>query len=209
MPNRRRPSPLSSAIEIVWSDEITEVLITQRRRHQAQFNEQSRHDDLWTRIANHLRNNYQFEVTTKQCQTKFYALIRGYENLKRLHSSDPDADGVEIRSPSRHDRMFYENLSDEFWTCGGDYLKMIVTIEYSLIIYFTIDRYQDVYRRYTRQRRDRNRRAQNRSRSRSRTRHRDDSNDRSREQSLLRILNNYINNRSRSSRSRSRSRYRY
>jgi FtsZ-interacting cell division protein YlmF len=114
------------------------------------------------------------------------------------------------------------NLSDEFWTRGGDYLKMIVTIEYSLIIYFTIDRYQDVYQRYTRRRRDRNRRAQNRSRSRSRTRHRDDRddrtrhrndrNDRSREQSLLRILNNYINNRSRSSRSsrsRSRSRYRY
>lgn len=122
----RRLSPVSSAADIVWPDDITEVLINQRRRHQDQFSEQTRHNDLWTRIANHIRNNYRFEVTARQCQVKFYALIRGYENLKRLMSNDPDEDGVEIRSPMRHDRLFYTNLSDEFWTRGGDYLKMIM-----------------------------------------------------------------------------------
>lgn len=121
---------LLPADDITWPDDITEVLIEQRRRHQTRFSEQTRHDRLWTRIANHIRINYQFNVTARQCQVKFYALKRGYENLKRLLSDDPDADGIAIRSPVRHDRLFYNNLSDEFWTNGGDYiyicLKMIM-----------------------------------------------------------------------------------
>lgn len=127
MRNRnRRLLPVSAAAEIVWPDDITEALIEQRRRHQTRFSEQTRHDDLWTRIANHIRINYRFDVTARQCQVKFYALKRGYENLKRLMSNNPDADGIAVRSPVRHDRLFYNNLSDEFWTHGGDYLTMIV-----------------------------------------------------------------------------------
>ena len=60
------------------------------------------------------------EVTARQCQIKWYSLKRGYENLKRLMSDDPDADGVIIRSPHWHDRMFFKDLSDEFWLNGGD-----------------------------------------------------------------------------------------
>jgi hypothetical protein len=122
--NQVRVSRLSPAHEIIeWADDIVLELITQRRRHQQLFADNTRHDSLWTRIANYIRGRYGYEVTARQCQVKWYALKRGYENLKRLYSADPDADGVAIRSPHWHDRLFYSNLTDEFWLQGGDYLN--------------------------------------------------------------------------------------
>ena len=50
--------PIRVAAEIIWPDDVTEVLIEQRRRHQTRFSEQTRHDRLWTRISDliHLMN---------------------------------------------------------------------------------------------------------------------------------------------------------
>ena len=84
---------------IEWETEMARVLIEERRRLQQSFSDRSRHDSLWTRIANYIRGIYQYEVTARQYQVKWYSLKRGYENLKRLMSDDPDADGVQVRSP--------------------------------------------------------------------------------------------------------------
>ena len=124
MTNTRRNLPrLSPAPEIIeWETDMARVLIEERRRLQQSFSDRSRHDSLWTHIANYIRGIYQYEVTARQCQVKWYSLKRGYENLKRLMSDDPDADGVQVRSPHWHDRIFFKNLSDEFWLNRGDYL---------------------------------------------------------------------------------------
>src|SRR3989337_850979 len=124
MTNTRRSLPrFSPAPEIIeWETDMARVLIEERRRLQQSFSDRSRHDSLWTRIANYIRGTYQYEVTARQCQVKWYSLKRDYENLKRLMSDDPDADGVQVRSPHWHDRIFFENLSDEFWLNRGDYL---------------------------------------------------------------------------------------
>lgn len=124
MTNTRRTLPrLSPAPEIIeWETDMARVLIEERRRLQQSFSDRSQHDRLWTRIANYIREEYQYEVTARQCQVKWYSLKRGYENLKRLMSDDPDADGVQVRSPHWHDRVFFDNLSDEFWLNRGDYL---------------------------------------------------------------------------------------
>ena len=117
MTNTRRNLPrLSPAPEIIeWETDMARVLIEECRRLQQSFSVWTRHDILWTRIANYICGTYQYEVTARQCQVKWYSLKRGYENLKRLMSDDPDADGVQVRSPHWHDRIFFENLSDEFW----------------------------------------------------------------------------------------------
>jgi hypothetical protein len=124
MTNTRRNLPrLAPAPEIIeWQTDMARVLIEERRRLEQSFSDRSHHDSLWTRIANYIRGTYQYEVTARQCQVKWYSLKRGYENLKRLMSDDPDADGVQVRSPHWHDRVFFENLSDEFWLNRGDYL---------------------------------------------------------------------------------------
>lgn len=105
-----------------WPDHIARTLIEQRRRHQQLFEDHTYHNDLWTRIANHIRRRHQYEVTARQCQVKWYALKSGYQNLKRLLSDNPDGDGYVIKSPNWHDRMFYDELSDEFWEHTGKYL---------------------------------------------------------------------------------------
>ena len=87
--NRNRPSRLSPAPEnLEWPDDITSILIQQRRRHQHLFAELTQHDRLWTRIANHIRSRYNFEVSARQCQVKWYTIKRGYENLRRIMSDD-------------------------------------------------------------------------------------------------------------------------
>jgi hypothetical protein len=103
-----------------WTDDMTLILIQQRRQHQQLFDVNTRHNDLWTRIANYIRRHNQYEITARQCQVKWYALKSGYENLKRLLSENPDEEGYEIRSPNWHDRIFYDELSDEFWHHTGN-----------------------------------------------------------------------------------------
>ena len=105
-----------------WPDDTVLTLIEQRRRHHQLFEDNTCHTNLWIRIANHIWNNHQYEVSARQCQVKWYSLKSGYENLKRLLSRDPDTDGHEIRSPNWHDRKFYDELSDEFWLRDGNYI---------------------------------------------------------------------------------------
>ena len=119
--NRRNLARLLPAPEIIeWDTNMARVLIEECRRLQQQFSDRTRHDALWIRIANYIRSRYQYEVTACQCQIKWYSLKRGYENLKRLMSDDPDADGVIIRSSHWYDRMFFKDLLDEFWLNGSD-----------------------------------------------------------------------------------------
>ena|SRR5215475_3620031 len=103
-----------------WPDDVVLVLIQQRRQHQQLFEVNTRHSDLWTRIANYIRHHHQCEITARQCQVKWYALKSGYENLRRLLSENPDEEGYQIKSPNWHDRMFYDELSDEFWCRTGN-----------------------------------------------------------------------------------------
>ena len=97
-----------------WTDDTTLTLIRQRRRFHNLFQVNTHHNDLWTRIANYIRNHHQHEVSARQCQVKWYSLKSGYENLKRLLSTDPDVDGHELRSPNWHDRKFHEELAMNF-----------------------------------------------------------------------------------------------
>ncbi|GBB83494.1 hypothetical protein RclHR1_10200001 [Rhizophagus clarus] len=105
-----------------WPDDIALILIKQRQRHHQLFENNTHHLDLWTRIANYIRHHHQYEILARQCQVKWYSLKRGYKNLKRLLSRDPDADGYELRNPNWHDCKFYDELSDEFWLRSGDYI---------------------------------------------------------------------------------------
>lgn len=111
-----QPAP----VIIHWPFNVTRVLIQQRRRHHQLFEDSMRHNLLWTRIANHIQRNYNYQVTATQCQIKWYALKNGYENSRRLLQGNPNGDT--IRSPNFYDRRFYNEMADEFWTQTGNYL---------------------------------------------------------------------------------------
>ena len=107
---------------VEWPNDIMLTLIEQRRKHHQLFEDNTRHTNLWIRIANHIRHHHQYEVSARQCQVKWYALKSGYENLKRLLSRDPDTDGYELRNLNWHNRKFHDELSDEFWLCNSNYI---------------------------------------------------------------------------------------
>ena len=114
------PPQLQPAPNIVqWPFNVARALIQQRRRHHQLFEDSTRHSRLWTRIANHLQRNYNYQVTATQCQIKWYALKSGYENSKRLLHGNQS--GHNIRSPNHYDRRFYNEMADEFWTQTGNY----------------------------------------------------------------------------------------
>jgi hypothetical protein len=114
--------PLNPTEPVVeWPDDITLTLIQQRRQLHRLFDFNTRHTDLWMRIANYIRNHHQYEITGRQCQVKWYSLKSGYENIERLLSNDSDTDGYRLKSSNCHDRKFHEELSDEFWLQTGNY----------------------------------------------------------------------------------------
>ena len=115
-PAQVAPAP----VIIQWPFDVTLALIQQRRRHHQRFEDSTRHNPLWTRIANHIQNNYNYRVVASQCQIKWYALKQGYENSKRLLQGNPS--GQTIRSPNFYYRRFYNEMADEFWTQTGNYL---------------------------------------------------------------------------------------
>ena len=115
------PSPqVPLPVIIQWPYIVTLALIQQRRRHHQRFEDSTRHNPLWTRIANHIQRNYNYQVTATQCQVKWYALKQGYENSRRLLQGNPN--GHTIRSPNTYDRRFYNEMGDEFWLQTGNYL---------------------------------------------------------------------------------------
>jgi hypothetical protein len=102
-----------------WPDDATEGLIRRRRFYQEEFRVTAiqRQRRLWTRISNHIFNQYNFNVTEDQCRNKWNALLAGYNNLKDLTS------GIRTDcTPSLYDRKFHNELSDEFWKITGNYL---------------------------------------------------------------------------------------
>ena len=101
-----------------WSDDATRSLIRQRRRHHQAFDSTTRHDALWTRIANHIINNHNFQISATQCRNKWYSLTQGYENARIILQGNPE--GLVVRSPNHHDCQFHFDMSDEFWNTSGN-----------------------------------------------------------------------------------------
>lgn len=108
-------------MSIVWTIPATLSLIRLRRNYQTHFELAANRDhaNLWNNISLQIIFNQNFMVTGRQCQIKWQILKSGYENASRILSGD--FDDHEIRSPNRYDRMFYQEMSDEFWLRTGNY----------------------------------------------------------------------------------------
>jgi Myb/SANT-like DNA-binding protein len=106
-----------------WPKDATFTLIQYRRRYHELFEDRSirDHTEIWMRIARKILQRDNFLVNAQQCKTKWRALKRGYENLRRLFNGNPR--GFPIHSPNTYDTRFYNELSDEFWEQTGNYLS--------------------------------------------------------------------------------------
>ena len=94
-----------------WRDDATETLIKRRRLLQSLFATTRIQDQgsFWETISQDImRAHPGFTVTAIQCRRKFNALVHGYKNFNH--------------SPSRHDEMFQNELSDQFWLGDDNYL---------------------------------------------------------------------------------------
>lgn len=115
-----------------WSEDATSTLIRYRRRYHYLFEDRTirDHSGIWERIANRIQVIDNFVVSNYQCRTKWQALKRGYENLRRMFDGNPD--GFPVHSPNTYDTRFYNELSDEFWNVTGNYsdndIKLIMLI---------------------------------------------------------------------------------
>jgi hypothetical protein len=105
-----------------WSQDATYSLIRLRRHYHDNFEyvSNNRHATLWIAISNALRV-YGFTANPQQCRTKWYSLKYGYENLERLQNGQ-NPHNQPISNPTLHDRLFHQELSDEFWLRTGNYL---------------------------------------------------------------------------------------
>jgi hypothetical protein len=103
-----------------WTYSATLYLIRLRRYYHDYFDvaTNNRHRNIWTAIANAIQTNANFTATEEQCRTKWYSLKYGYENLQRLHGQNPH--NQPISNPTMHDRLFFLELSDEFWLRSGN-----------------------------------------------------------------------------------------
>lgn len=107
-----------------WTTNAAIELIRQRRTNHAQFDQpHSNHDNLWTTVSNGLFAAAGFVATPGQCRRKWNDLKRGYENLQRILSNNPQ--GYPLRSPNSFDHACYVEMSDEFWTRTSNYLFQI------------------------------------------------------------------------------------
>lgn len=108
-------------MSIVWPTNATLLLIRLRREYHTQFELAANRDHaaIWSNISLRIIIALNFIVTGRQCQIKWQALKSGYENASRILNENPD--GYEIRSPNRYDRVFYQEMSDEFWLNTGNY----------------------------------------------------------------------------------------
>jgi hypothetical protein len=77
----------------------------------------TKHAVIWDEIATKINNHHPAQVTGRQCQVKWAALVRGYENSRRIRVGNPE--GFPIRSPNRFDVAFYHLMRDEFWLPQG------------------------------------------------------------------------------------------
>ncbi|UZO25635.1 uncharacterized protein OCT59_017900 [Rhizophagus irregularis] len=111
-----------------------------------------------------------FAATPRQCQTKWNALKRGYENLSRIINNNDD--DISIISPNSFDRACFADMNNKFW------LQTDESIDGSMLRMIDVDMNIDC------EGKEESRDAgPNRSRSRSRDRRRDRSRDRRRDRS--------------------------
>jgi hypothetical protein len=104
---------------MVWTFDATEDLINLRNDYREEFENalNTEHAAIWDGIATEINNHHPAQVTGRQCQVKWAALIRGYENSRRIRVGNPE--GFPIRSPNRFDVAFYHLMRDEFWLPQG------------------------------------------------------------------------------------------
>ena len=57
------PPAVPAPVIVQWPFDVTLALIQQRRRHHQRFEDTTRHNHLWMRIANHIQNNYNYQMT--------------------------------------------------------------------------------------------------------------------------------------------------
>jgi len=180
-------NPVIINVQRTWPEDATLTLIRYRRRYHDSFEDRSNrdHTDIWTRIANRIQTLDNFIVSGHQCRTKWQALKRGYENIRRMLDGNPD--GFPVHSPNTYDTRFFNELSDEFWNETSNYpsndIKNNYLINLSYLHYLFLDRYQRAYREHRIDRRRYEHRERGRSRYRSRSRNRSRSRDRSRNRS--------------------------
>ena len=98
-----------------WTFNMTQNLIELRAEYQDDFENSANRDhiDIWNRIAIRISFRDQTLVTARQCQIKWRALRRGYDNVCRILSGNRE--GFPIQSPNLFDIEFFEMMSDEFW----------------------------------------------------------------------------------------------
>ncbi|GET55967.1 hypothetical protein GLOIN_2v1815051 [Rhizophagus irregularis DAOM 181602=DAOM 197198] len=113
-----------------WTINAARQLIAERRNLHQQFERiaNCHHVNAWTIIANRVFVATGFAATPRQCQTKWNALKRVYENLSRIINNNDD--DIPIISPNSFDRACFADMNDEFWlqtdeSIDGSMLRMI------------------------------------------------------------------------------------
>ena len=125
-------------MSLIWPINATLILIRQRRIEQPNFEwvANYEHNQIWTRISLQILIIDGFYTSARQCQIKWQALKSGYENLAYILNSNPD-DHM-IRSPNRYDRLFYKEMSDEFWISTSDYLIHLLLFFKAIYLYILL-----------------------------------------------------------------------
>src|SRR6266545_4914360 len=105
-----------------WSQNATYSLICLRCHYHDHFKyvSNNRHAAIWIAISNALQM-YEFIANPQQYRTKWYSLKYRYENLERLQSGQ-NLHNQPISNLMLYDRLFHQELSDEFWLRTGNYL---------------------------------------------------------------------------------------
>ena len=113
----------------LWTLNVAENLINLRAEYQSQFEyaRNSDHAGLWKRIANNLNTDNTIQITARQCQNKWYSLVRGYHNSKRILKGEARRT-TNLVSPNRYDVQFYELMRSEFWLPRGSSLNLLLFI---------------------------------------------------------------------------------
>src|SRR3954468_16110988 len=109
----------------IWTFDATQDLINLRFDYRLQFENASnhKHSGLWDQISIQISNTNPIQVSGRQCQIKWNALVHGYENIRRIRIENPE--GFPLRSPNRYDIEFYGMMEDEFWLPQSNYDNLI------------------------------------------------------------------------------------
>ena len=133
VPFHRLPPP-----PFQWTIDAAIQLIEERRNLQWQFERLANHNhnNFWTLVANRLFAAIGFAATANQCRTKWNALKRGYENVKRILAGNENE--FPIVSPNSFDLACFTEMSDEFWMHAGNiYFKFVLFKQF--ILHYLLD----------------------------------------------------------------------